>query len=116
VKDLVQGIALLIDAVPVRAVSPDDIPDFDSLSSVAPFRVVNIGNSDKVKLTDFIDAIEAECGREAVRNYMDMQKGDVPATWADATLLKELTGYVPQTGVEEGIRHFVAWYRDYYRV
>jgi UDP-glucuronate 4-epimerase len=116
VKDLVQGIALLIDAVPVRAASPDDIPDFDSLSSVAPFRVVNIGNSDKVKLTDFIDAIEAECGREAVRNYMDMQKGDVPATWADATLLKELTGYVPQTGVEEGIRHFVAWYRDYYRV
>jgi UDP-glucuronate 4-epimerase len=116
VKDLVRGIALLIDAVPVRAVSPDDIPDFDSLSSVAPFRVVNIGNSDKVKLTDFIDAIEAECGREAVRNYMDMQKGDVPATWADATLLKELTGYVPQTGVEEGIRHFVAWYRDYYRV
>lgn len=116
VKDLVRGISLLIDAVPVRPESPDDIPAYDSLSPAAPFRVVNIGNSDKVKLTDFIDAIEAECGREAVRNYMEMQKGDVPATWADATLLKELTGYVPQTGVEEGIRHFVAWYRDYYQV
>ncbi|MXP44406.1 NAD-dependent epimerase/dehydratase family protein [Allopontixanthobacter sediminis] len=116
VKDLVRGISLLIDAVPVRPESPEDIPGYDSLSPAAPFRVVNIGNSDKVKLTDFIDAIEAECGREAVRNYMEMQKGDVPATWADATLLKELTGYVPQTGVEEGIRHFVAWYRDYYQV
>lgn len=116
VKDLVRGISLLIDAVPVRPESPEDIPAYDSLSPAAPFRVVNIGNSDKVKLTDFIDAIEAECGREAVRNYMEMQKGDVPATWADATLLKELTGYVPQTGVEEGIRHFVAWYRDYYQV
>ena len=116
VKDLVRGIALLIDAVPVRPESPDDIPAYDSLSPAAPFRVVNIGNSDMVRLTDFIDAIEAECGREAVRNYMEMQKGDVPATWADATLLKELTGYVPQTGVEEGIRHFVAWYRDYYQV
>ncbi|MGB3379436.1 MAG: NAD-dependent epimerase/dehydratase family protein, partial [Allopontixanthobacter sediminis] len=116
VKDLVRGISLLIDAVPVRPVSPEDIPAYDSLSPAAPFRVVNIGNSDEVKLTDFIDAIEVECGREAVRNYMEMQKGDVPATWADATLLKELTGYVPQTGVEEGIRHFVAWYRDYYQV
>lgn len=116
VKDLVRGIALLIDAVPVRPETAEDIPAYDSLSAAAPFRVVNIGNSDKVKLTDFIDAIEAECGRKAVRNYMDMQKGDVPATWADATLLKELTDYVPQTGVVEGIRHFVAWYRDYYQV
>lgn len=116
VRDLVRGIALLIDAVPVRPESPEDIPAYDSLSPAAPFRVVNIGNSDMVRLTDFIDAIETECGRKAVRNYMDMQKGDVPATWADATLLKELTGYVPQTGVEEGIRHFVAWYRDYYQV
>ncbi|MDZ4307446.1 NAD-dependent epimerase/dehydratase family protein [Allopontixanthobacter sp.] len=116
VKDLVRGIAFLIDAVPVRLDSPEDIPAYDSLSPVAPFRVVNIGNSDKVKLTDFIDAIEAECGRKAVRNYMDMQQGDVRATWADATLLKELTGYVPQTGVAEGIRHFVNWYRDYYQV
>jgi UDP-glucuronate 4-epimerase len=67
-----------------------------------------------VKLEDFIDAIEAECGRKAIRNYMDMQKGDVPATWADATLLQELTGYRPQTHVRDGISRFVAWYRDYY--
>ncbi len=116
VTDLVRGIRLLIDAPPVRPDSAEDIAEGDSLSPVAPFRVVNIGNGDKVKLTDFIEAIEAECGRKAVRNMMDMQKGDVPATWANADLLKSLTGYAPQTGYREGIRQFVAWYRDYYGV
>jgi len=116
VTDLVRGIRLLIDTAPVRPESAEDIPEWDSLSPVAPWRVANIGNSDKVKLMDFITAIEAECGREAVKNFMPMQKGDVPATWANATLLKELTGYTPQTDVREGISQFVAWYRDYYAV
>ncbi|WP_324261818.1 NAD-dependent epimerase/dehydratase family protein [Altererythrobacter sp. H2] len=116
VTDLVRGIRLLIDAAPVRPDSRADIPEGDSLSPVAPFRVVNIGNSDKVRLLDFIEAIEQECGIEAKRNYMDMQKGDVPATWANADLLKRLTGYKPETGYREGIRQFVAWYRDYYAV
>lgn len=116
VTDLVRGIRLLLDTPPVRPESREDIPDWDSLSPAAPWRVVNIGNSDKVRLMDFVEAIEAECGREAIKNFMPMQKGDVPATWADATLLKELTGYAPQTNVREGIRQFVAWYRDYYRV
>ncbi|MCL4672617.1 MAG: GDP-mannose 4,6-dehydratase [Sphingomonadaceae bacterium] len=116
VTDLVRGIRLLIDAAPVRPENRDDIPEGDSLSPVAPFRVVNIGNSDKVRLLDFIEAIEAECGIEAKRNYMEMQKGDVPATWANADLLKRLTGYKPETGYREGIRQFVSWYRDYYGV
>lgn len=116
VADLVRGIRLLLDTPPVRPESAEDIAEWDSLSPAAPWRVVNIGNSDKVRLMDFVDAIEAECGREAVKNFMPMQKGDVPATWADATLLKELTGYTPQTNVREGIAHFVAWYRDYYQV
>ncbi len=116
VTDLVRAIRGLIDAVPVRPESAADIPAWDSLSPAAPFRVVNIGNNEKVRLEDFVDAIEAECGKPAIRNYMDMQQGDVPATWADATLLENLTGYRPQTGVREGIRQFVAWYRDYYRV
>ena len=114
VTDLVRGIRLLIDAVPERPESEDDIAEWDSLSPAAPWRVVNIGNNDKVRLMDFVEAIETECGREAIKNFMPMQKGDVPATWADATLLKELTGYAPQTNVREGIRQFVAWYRDYY--
>ena len=116
VTDLVRGIRLLLDAPPVRPESADAIPAWDSLSPAAPWRVVNIGNSDKVRLMDFVEAIEAECGRAAIRNFMPMQKGDVPATWADATLLKELTGYAPQTDVREGIAKFVAWYREYYRV
>ena len=114
VEDLVRCIRLLIDAVPLRPESADEIEPGDSLSPVAPHRVVNIGNSEKVRLLDFVEAIEAEVGIEAVRNYMDMQKGDVPATWADASLLKSLTGYTPKTEVRRGIAQFVAWYRDYY--
>lgn len=113
VKDLVRGIRLLIDAAPVR---PADkvVPEGDSLSPVAPFRVVNIGNSDKVRLLDFVDAIEEELGQPAIRNYMPMQMGDVPATWANADLLQTLTGYKPQTDIKDGIHDFVMWFRDYY--
>jgi len=114
VDDLVRGIRLLIDAVPKRPASREEIPEWDSLSPVAPFRVVNIGNSDKVRLLDFIDAIEESLGKKAIRNYMGMQMGDVPATWADATLLRELTGYRPQTDFKDGIARFVAWFREYY--
>ncbi len=113
VDDLVRGIRLLIDAVPVRPASPEDILPGDSLSAVAPWRVVNIGNSGKVRLLDFIDAIEDVLGVRAQRNMMDMQPGDVPATWADASLLMRLTGYRPQTEVRDGIARFVTWYRDY---
>lgn len=113
VGDLVRGIRLLIDAVPQRPASVTDIANGDSLSPVAPFRIVNIGNNDKIRLLDFIEAIEAELGMKAERNYMDMQPGDVPATWADASLLERLTGYRPQTNYRDGIRDFVSWYRDY---
>ena len=116
VTDLVDGIVRLIDAVPMRPATPDAVPEGDSLSPVAPFRIVNIGNSDSVRLTAFIEAIEAATGRTAQRNYMDMQPGDVPATWADASLLQTLTGYRPQTPVSEGVAQFVDWYRDYYGV
>ena len=116
VSDLVRALGLLIDQPPVRPVSAADIPEWDSLSPSAPWRVINIGNSDKVRLMDFVTAIEVECGREAVKNFMPMQKGDVPATFADARLLRELTGYAPRTDVRDGIRQFVAWYREYYAV
>jgi UDP-glucuronate 4-epimerase len=113
IDDLVRGIRLLIDAVPG---GPETAVQGDSLSPVAPFRVVNIGNSEAVRLEDFIDSIEAATGRRAIRNYMNMQQGDVPATWADATLLKTLTGYAPETKTHQGVAQFVKWYRDYYNV
>ena len=113
VDDLVRGIRLLIDAVPEK---PDSgvVPRGDSLSPVAPFRIVNIGNSCKVRLLDFVDAIEACIGKKAIRNYLPFQLGDVPATWADTSLLQQLTGYQPQTNFREGITSFVEWFRDYY--
>lgn len=111
VTDLVDGIVRLIEAVP-----GDDPVEGDSLSPVAPHRVVNIGNSNSVQLLDYIDAIEAATGRKAQKNMMDMQAGDVPATWADASLLQHLTQYKPKTQVTEGVARFVAWYRDYYGV
>ncbi len=114
VDDLVEGIRLLIDVPPVRPAPGEAIAPGDSLSKDAPFRIVNIGNSDKVKLLDFVDAIEEVLGKKAVRNYLPMQMGDVPATWADASLLKRLTGYQPKTDIRDGMRRFVDWYRDYY--
>ncbi|NVK12823.1 MAG: GDP-mannose 4,6-dehydratase [Rhodobacteraceae bacterium] len=114
VTDLVEAICLLLDAVPVR---PADgvVPEGDSLSPVAPHRIVNIGNSESVRLTTFIEAIEAATGCKAQQNLMPMQAGDVPATWADASLLQSLTGYKPQTAVHEGVSRFVEWYQEYYR-
>jgi len=115
VEDLVHGIRLLIDAAPVRPETPEEIAPGDSLSAVAPWRVVNIGNSEPVQLMDFIRAIEQATGRQATLNMMPMQAGDVPATWADGALLQSLTGYSPRTAVPEGVARFVAWYRDYFQ-
>lgn len=111
VGDLVRAIRLLIEAVPG---GPETAVEGDSLSPVAPFRVVNIGNSRKERLSDFISAIEAATGRTAIRNDMPMQPGDVPATWADADLLQRLTGYRPQTAMRDGVARFVEWYRSHY--
>ena len=113
VTDLVRAIRLLIDVVPPLPGTAEPV-EGDSLSNAAPYRVVNIGNSEMVKLLDFVEAIEACLGRKAQRNYMPMQRGDVHATWADASLLRRLTGYAPQTDVKDGIEAFVAWYRQYY--
>lgn len=115
VEDLVRAIYLLTSAIPVRPVD-FAVNDGDSLSPVAPYRVVNIGNSDKVRLLDFVDAIENCIGKKAVRNYMGMQTGDVPATWADASLLQRLTGYRPKTDFRDGIVQFIDWYREFYDV
>ena len=112
VDDLVNGIKLLIGCIPTN----NKISENDSLSSVAPFRLVNIGNSDKIKLIDFIEAIEESLNKKAIRNYMPMQKGDVAETWADTSLLKDLTGYISKTNFDDGITHFVKWYQEFYGV
>lgn len=117
IDDLVSGIMGLIEAVPPQAEGREAAPlEVDSLSPVAPWRVVNIGNGEPVQLMAFVEAIEAAIGVGAKKNFMPMQPGDVPATWASAALLEGLTGARPQTPVSEGVKEFVAWYRDYYGV
>ena len=111
VDDLVEGIVRLIAVPPLVRVG-----DRDSLSPVAPCRIVNIGNGAPVGLMDFVAAIETATGRVAEKRLLPMQPGDVPATWADAGLIEALTGPLPRTDITEGVRRFVDWYRDYYRV
>ena len=113
IDDIVKGIRLLIDQIPNNL---DNITklECDSLSPVAPYRVVNIGNSKTIKLLDFIKAIEDTLGKKAIRNYLGMQKGDVKSTLSDITLLQKLTNYSPQVNYKEGIAKFIEWYKDYY--
>ena len=111
IDDLVTSILKLAEKVPTVR---DQSKLIENTSPVAPWRVVNIGNSRPVKLLDFIDALENALGIEAIRNYLPMQSGDVVATWADVSLLRELTGFVPDTNLQEGLQKFVEWYRDYY--
>lgn len=111
IDDLTEAVWRLADAVPNVSLG-----DFDSLSPVAPFRIVNIGKSVPDSLGEFISAIESALGRSAKQNLMDMQPGDVPATWSDTTLLKALVGYTPHTPLSVGVPAFTRWYKDYYRV
>lgn len=111
VEDLADAVIGLIDAVPGAAPVAGD-----SLSPVAPFRVVNIGAGAPTQLLDYIAEIERAVGKPAIRNMMPMQPGDVPATEAAHDLLKTLIGRAPATPPSVGVPAFVDWYRDYYRV
>lgn len=110
IDDLVRAIVALADCPPGQ----ETVGKHDSLSPVAPFRSINIGASQPVALMDFIQAIEAAIGQPAVMTMMDMQPGDVPATWAETQLLRDLTGVDMTTDVTTGVQHFVDWYRSYY--
>lgn len=108
IDDLVEGIVRLVGAVPEAG--------GEGASPVAPWRVVNIGNGAPVGLMDFVAAVEAATGRVAEKRFLPMQPGDVPATWADASLIERLTGPLPRTDIREGVQRFVDWYRGYYGV
>ena len=112
IDDIVKAVSSLISKAP-NLKQLGKIKN-DSLSPVAPFRVLNIGNTHKVYLLDFINALENEIGIKAIRNYMPMQKGDVKMTLSDTTLLKKLTGFNPKTNYKNGIKKFLKWYLEYY--
>ena len=112
IDDIVNGINLLISKVP----STKQLGKYknDSLSPIAPFRILNIGNTKKVFLLDFIKEIEKVLGKKAKRNYMPLQKGDVKQTLSNTNLLKKITNYNPKTNFKTGIRNFLDWYLEYY--
>jgi UDP-glucuronate 4-epimerase len=113
IDDIVEGIIRIQDVVPVRNA---DNPNTSPSSSKAPYKVFNIGNNEPIALMTFIEAIEKAAGKEAQKNYMPMQAGDVPATFADIDSLKEEVGFKPDTNIEYGMAQFVAWFKDYYNV
>ena len=114
IDDLVEGIVRLIEAVP-RVGSPVAAEGVqDSLSTVAPWRAVNIAGGRPTGLMQFIEAIEKATGSLAQKRMLPMQQGDVTETFADAGLLKALTGFSPSIGVDEGVAAFVTWYRSWY--
>jgi UDP-glucuronate 4-epimerase len=113
VGDIVEGIRRLIEYI------PRGIKDWDGIQcgiGPAPARVYNIGNGKPVRLLDFIHALEKELGVEARKNMLPIQPGDVPATWADCGALERDVGYRPATDIQEGIKHFAAWYRSFYHI
>jgi UDP-glucuronate 4-epimerase len=115
IDDIVEGVIRTLDHV----ATPD--PDYDPLhpnpgTSSAPYRLYNIGNSNPVQLFRYIEVLEQCLGRKAEQNLLPLQPGDVPDTSAEVTELMTDTGYKPDTSVEEGVKRFVEWYRDYYGV
>ena len=113
VDDIVEGIVRLIDHTPCSNKEWDsDHPD--PSTSFAPYALFNIGNSNPVELKDFISAIENELGKKARANFLPMQTGDVPETFADVSALKKAINYQPKTSVEEGVKNFVKWFQEYY--
>ena len=113
IDDIVNGISLLINKVP--NIKQRGKFKNDSLSSVAPFRILNIGNSKKVFLLNFIKQIELELNKKAIRNYMPLQKGDVKQTLSNIKLLQDLTRYSPKISYKLGIKKFIDWYKKYYK-
>lgn len=115
IDDIVEGIVRVIDNIPTSnsnwtGLSPDPS------TSKAPYQIYNIGNSSPVKLMDFIMAIEDSLGKKAIKNFLPLQEGDVPSTWADVSDLQVNLDFKPATSVKIGIKRFIDWYLEYYRV
>ncbi len=115
VDDIVEGVIRVIDNPPMgnpkwKATDPD------ASSSSAPYRIYNIGNNSPVKLLDFIEAIEAELGMKAIKKFLPLQPGEVPTTYADVSDLVAELGYQPNTPINAGVKNFIHWYKNYYKL
>ena len=116
IDDIVEGVFRIIKNIP----EPEKDFSFDtpnpSASGAAPYRLYNIGNNNPVSLMDFIKAIENALGKTAKKDFLPLQAGDVPATWANVDKLIKDTGFLPKTSVDEGIAKFIKWYKSYYKI
>jgi UDP-glucuronate 4-epimerase len=115
IDDIVEGVIRTSD----HTAAPD--PEWDSdkpdpATSKAPYRIYNIGNNNPVELMYLIETLERSLGRTAEKRMLDIQPGDVPATYADVDALVQDVGFAPKTPIETGVRNFVAWYREYYAI
>lgn len=115
IDDIVEGIVKLIDKAPVANEDWDESKD-DLSTSFAPYKIYNIGNNNPVQLMRFINALESALGKEAEKIYMDMQPGDVLRTYADVSDLERDINFKPSTSIEDGLKKFVDWYKEYYKV
>jgi UDP-glucuronate 4-epimerase len=115
IDDIIEGVVRIMKTIPVA--DPDwSAKTPDPGSSRAPYRIYNIGNNQPVSLMDFIGAVEKALGKKAEKEFLDMQPGDVPATYADIDDLMKTVGFRPQTPLETGIGRFVSWYKEFYAV
>ena len=115
IDDIVEGVIRTSDQI-AEADPAYDASTPDASRSNAPWRVFNIGCERPVELLRYIEVIEECTGQKAIKNMLPMQPGDVKATYADVSSLVEAVGYRPSISLEEGMQHFVDWYRDYYKL
>ena len=111
IDDIIKSIKLLINKIPNKK----EFIEIDTLSDVAPYRIVNIGNSEKVNLLNFVNIIQELLDKKAIIKHMPLQQGDVIETYADTSLLFHLTKFRPKTNIKDGIFEFIEWYKDYYK-
>jgi len=115
IDDIVEGVFRIMKNVPKPNKNwSGKAPD--PASGKAPYKIYNIGNNNTVQLMDFVEAIEDELGIKAKKEFLPLQPGDVPATWADVDDLIKDTDFTPKTPVKEGIKNFINWYKDYYKI
>jgi UDP-glucuronate 4-epimerase len=115
IDDVIEAVVRLLDK-PAKPNSQWSSEEPDSASSYAPYQIYNIGNNQPTSLMKFIQVIEDKIGKEAIKRFLPMQPGDVPATFADIFDLANDVGFKPDTDIESGIGYFMDWYRDYFKL
>ena len=115
VGDIAKATVAVLDTIP-KADASFDLQHPTPASSYAPFRVYNVGNERPVQLLHFIETLEKALGREAVKDFLPMQPGDIEVTRADVSALRAAVGFTPSTPIEEGVPQWVDWYRTYHRL